>query len=102
MKLNILQRILIFSVLPKEGSLLTMKTLKNLKEKIVFSEEEIKESELRIEDNQYFWNPTKVGDVEFDITEGETKLIVEGLKDLDKQGKITEQYLTLCELFNVE
>ena len=102
MKLNILQRILIFSILPKEGTLLTMKILKDLKDKIVFSEEEIKESELRIEDNQYFWNPTKIVDIEFDITEGESKLVVDGLKELDRQGKITEQYLKLCELFNVE
>ena len=102
MKLNILQRILIFTVLPKEGTLLTMKSLKALKDKTVFSEEEIKEFELRIEDSQYFWNPSKDIPKEFEITEGETELIVEGLKDLDKQGKITEQYLTLCELFDVE
>lgn len=102
MKLNILQRILIFSILPKEGTLLTMKSLKSLKDKLMFSEEEVNEKELRVEENQYLWNPEKDLHKDFDITEGESKLVVEGLKDLDKQGKITEQYLTLCEMFNVE
>jgi len=102
MKLTILQRILIFTILPKEGTLLTMKSLKALKDKTVFSEEEVKECELRIEDNQYFWNPLKDSGKDFEITEGETQLIVSGLKDLDKQGKITEQYLSLCEIFGIE
>jgi hypothetical protein len=102
MELNILQRILIFTILPKEGSLLTMKTLKGLKEKILFSEEEVEEFELRIEDTKYLWNTEKDKEIVVALTEGETKLVVEGLKELDKQGKITEQFLSLCELFNVE
>ena len=102
MKLDILQRILIFNILPNEGTLLTMKTLRALKEKIVFSEEEVKEFELRLEDSRYFWNDSKNIGKDFEITEGETQLIVDGLKDLDKQGKITENYLSLCDLFNIE
>jgi hypothetical protein len=102
MKLNILQRILIFSILPKEGTLLTMKTLKSLRNKITFSEDDVKEYNIRITDNQYQWDPGKGEDVEFDLTEGEVKFISDGLKELDSQGKITEQYLSLCELFNVE
>jgi hypothetical protein len=102
MKLNILQRILIFSILPKEGTLLTMKTLKSLKTKITFSEDDVKEYNIRIDGNQYLWDGDKPNDTEFDLTEGEVKFITDGLKELDVQGKITEQYLSLCELFNVE
>ena len=102
MKLNILNRILIFTVLPKEGNILTMKTLKSLKNKVVFSEDEVKEYEIRIEEDNYKWNPEKDKEVDFDITEGEVKIISDGLKELDTQGKITENYLSLCEMFNVE
>jgi len=102
MKLNILQRILIFSVLPTEGNLLTMKTLKGLKDKLMFSEDDLNEYNIRIEDNKYLWDASKDVPVEFNITEGETKLITAGLKQLDDQGKITEQYLPLFEIFNIE
>lgn len=102
MKLDIIQRILIFSVLPKEGTLLTMKTLKQLKDKVIFSEEEIKKFNLRIEDNKYLWDLDKNEPVDIEITEEESKLVVEGIKDLDKQGKITEDFLELCELFNIK
>jgi hypothetical protein len=102
MKLNILQRILIFSILPNEGTLLTMKTLRGLKNKITFSEQEVNGYNLRIDQGKYTWDSTKDSDIEFEVTDGEKILIVDGLKELDKQGKITEQYLNLCELFNVE
>jgi hypothetical protein len=102
MKLNVLQRILLFSVLPKEGTLLTMKTLKGLKEKVMFSEEDVKLYDIHQEDEQFRWDSSKDEPVEFDITEGEIKLVTAGLKELDSQGKITEQYLSLCELFNFE
>jgi len=102
MKLNILQRILIFSVLPKEGTLLTMKTLKGLKDKITFSEDEVKEYEIRIEENSYRWNPEKDVEVDFDITDGESELVTAGLKELDSQEKLMEQHLSLFELFPIE
>lgn len=102
MKLNILNRILIFSILPKEGNLVTMKTLKSLKNKIAFSEDDVNEYEIRVEDNHYHWNPEKEVEIEFDFTEGEAKLVKDGLKKLDEEKAITEQYYELCELFNVE
>jgi len=102
MQLDILQRILIFSVLPKEGNLLTMKTLRSLKEKVGFSEEDLDKYNIRLEGTNYKWDASKDIPVEFDITEGEVKLIKTGLKELDTQGKLMEQHLSLCELFNVE
>jgi len=102
MKLNILQRILIFTLLPKEGTLLTMKTLRSLKDKITFSEEEVKKYEIRIEEDSYRWNPEKDISIDFELTEGEAELIATGLKELDGQGKLKEQHLSLCELFPIE
>ena len=101
MELNIIQRILIFSVLPQEGNLLTMKSLKGLKDKIVFTEEEVKEYEIRMDEGNYRWNPKKDSYKTFEITEGEEQLITTGLKILDSEGKLTEQHLSLCDKFPI-
>lgn len=79
-----------------------MKTLRGLKDKITFSEDDLNKYEIHIENNSYLWNPEKDSEVEFEITEGEVKLITDGLKKLDITGKITEQYLPLFEMFNIE
>jgi len=79
-----------------------MKALRSLKDKVIFSEDEVKEYEIRQDEGSYKWNPEKDKEVEFDITEGEVTLISDGLKQLDTDGKITEQYLELCEMFIVE
>ena len=101
--LSVLNRILILSVLPKEGDLLTIKMLKNLKDKLNFSENEVKEFELRfVEGGNFIWNSTKAIDIEYELTDGEMKLISDGLKEVAKSKKLTEQHLELCEMFGIE
>jgi hypothetical protein len=98
-KLDILQRIIALSVLPKEGNLIEIKIIKNLKEKIGFNEDEVNRFKLKAEGEKYTWDLREDKGAEFEITEGEAKLITKGLKELDNQNKLTEQHLTLCELF---
>lgn len=105
--LNALERIMIFGALPKEGSFATLKTLRQLKEKIVISEEEGKEFDLQVvkhdgDKESYTWNEKGRASKPFDFTDGECKIIKDGLKDLDKKAALTENHISVCEKFLVE
>jgi hypothetical protein len=101
MKLNMLERIMGMSVISeyKEGNFITFKTIANLKSKLLVTEGEEKEFELRIEDNRYLWNAKGQESIEIELTDGEKKLIKDQLMKFDKDNKLTEQHLSLYEKF---
>jgi len=100
-KLDVLGRIMALTVLPKETNLVLWKIINGLKTKLSFTEEEIKEYELVFEGTSTKWNRVldKGKDIEF--TEAEENLIKEGLNNLDKEKRITEQHIPLCIAFGL-
>lgn len=101
MKLNLLERILGISLVSeyKEGNFMTFKIIDSLKKKLLVTEDEIKEFELRVEDNKYLWNTKGQEFREIALTEGEIKLIKDQLIKLDKDDKLNEQHVSLYEKF---
>ncbi len=101
MKLNCLERIVTLQLLAnyKEGSFLTFNTLKKLRAKIGFTENEVKEFELKEENGQYSWDIKGNEPVEIEISEMEDTLISDTLIQLDKDEKLTPLHLTLYEKF---
>ena len=99
MKLNIKERIILLGILPKESNFITLKIIRKLQENLSFTENEIKELEIKQHENQITWNQEK--DIGHDIEIGEkaTDIIIESLKELDKNKKITNDNFSLFEKF---
>ena len=99
MKLNVLERIMLLDVLPKEGSFVTLKIVRDLRSDLSFSEEEHKKFKFVESQGRVNWNPAAEQFKEVHIGEKATDIIVEALKKLDKEKKLTEGHLTLFEKF---
>ena len=107
MELNVLERIVLIGTLPKEGNFENLRLLRIAKEKISFNEEENKALKFRQEGDQFKWDSKIVDDKQVDIIplkeidfgETVTKLIVDSLKALNDQGKLTENHFSIYEKF---
>jgi len=99
MKLNIFERLVLLPILPAEGNFVTLKIVKNLKENIALSESDFKEFEIKQEGEQINWNEKGNEEREIEIGEKATDIIIESLKKLDKESKLTERHFTLYEKF---
>jgi len=99
MELSVIERILLLQVLPVEGSYLNLKLLRETKEELSFTEEENKLLGFTQKEQQLTWKEGVVMDREYSFGEVVSDLIVSGLKDLDKQEKLTENHMVLWERF---
>ena len=103
MKLNISERINLLSILPTESNYITHKIVTDLKIELSFSEDEIKdysiESHQEGEQAYTIWNQAAAKDKDVSIGEKATDIIVDALKKIDEDNKITEQTATLYEKF---
>ena len=99
MKLNVFERFITLGILPKEGNFVTLKIVQNLKMALAPSQEEIDEFEIKQDGVNTSWNLKGNEDREIEIGEKATDIIIESLKSLDKEKKLTEQHFTLYEKF---
>ena len=99
MKLGVFDRLILLNILPKEGDFTTLKIMRTMKEDLSFTEEEHKALEFKQEEAQVQWK--READVERDINFGEkaTDIIVETLKKLNTDKKLTDQHYSLFEKF---
>ncbi len=105
MLLHMSERLMLLSILPKEGNFLTLKIVRKLREDLSLSEAEHKEYDFKaLDDGRVAWS--KEADAqpkEITIGEKATDIIVEALTALDKSNKLTDAHFTLYEKFlNIE
>ena len=100
-KLNLYERVVCMSLLPKEGSFVTLKIIRDLQMELAPSEEEAKIAGLEdlptggVKAENWFLVVEK--EIVFgDIAKG---LIVDALKKLDEEEKLTNDHFTLYEKF---
>lgn len=101
MKLTVLERLSLLTILPPEGTLATLRIVRKLRETLSFSEAELVAFSVITEGNQIKWDSTKEppAGVEVEVGEKATDLVVETLKKLDQAGKVTDGHLSLFEKF---
>ena len=97
MNLTLLERLMVLSVLPKEGDHATLKVLQNLKMSLAPSEEEIRNWGITSEEGKTFWKENGVADIP--IGEIASDIIVKTLRRLDKEKKLPEQAMSVYEKF---
>lgn len=98
MKLNIAERIHAQQLLPATGSYVTLKLIREAREALSFSSDEITKYDIVERDNQIHWaENTYLKDVKLDpVVE---KMIVEKLTQLDVDEKLSEHQATLYSKF---
>ena len=99
MKLNVLERLTLLQILPKESNFATLMIVKNLTSSLGLSEADYKEFEVKQEESQIIWNQKGNEEREIKIGEKATDIIIESLKKLDEEKKLTEQHFSLYEKF---
>jgi hypothetical protein len=98
-ELSVLERIALLGILPREGNFLTLKILRQLREALSFSEEELSDFELRQEENSFHWNPKAERPKEVPIGAKAREIIAKRLEELDKAEKLTDELFGLYERF---
>ena len=100
MKLHIQERLLILNILPKEGSIVTVRLLKELIGSVGLSGEEIKKWKVQTKDNnQVVWDNTQTTEKDIHIGDSAKALIAEKLEILNKESKLTVEQLSLYDKF---
>lgn len=106
MELSVLERMVLFGVIPKEGDIFTMKQVRKLREEIAFSDDEREvlnfrpvvgddgkpTGGLRWEEDQDPNKPVKFGPKMFVI-------VADALRKLNQEKKLTPQHVDLYEKF---
>lgn len=100
MRLTIKERLILLSILPAEGSFLTLRLVRELREALSFSEEELAAFKLIVEGERASWDeaPAPEG-VDIPVGERMTELIAQQLGELDRACKLTDDHFSLCEKF---
>lgn len=99
-QLNLFERLTVLSLLPREGSFITLKIVGDLQNELAPTEEEIKLSEMKENENgsvQANWSA--VPEKEFTLGETAQKIITDALKKLNKEEKLQMQYLSIYTKF---
>lgn len=105
MKLTLPERFAALKVLPTETNFTTLKIVRDLQDNLALTEKETKDWEVKAyhgSDGQLrtSWNEEgSKAEVAIKIGEKATDIIVECLKALDKQKKLTLEHVTLYEKF---
>lgn len=99
MKLNLLERVTILGILPKEANFLNLKIIKDIQDVVSFTEEDFKEFDIKQTDGMITWNAKGTEEKEISIGEKATDIIVEALKELNKNKKLTANHYSLYVKF---
>lgn len=101
MKLGVSERLVLLNLLPAEGNIITLRVVQQLRMDLAFSEEELAAAEIVQKGDQFTWNATAAGSVTKDVPVGDATrgMVVEALKALDNERKLTALHIPLYEQF---
>lgn len=102
MKLNVLERLMLQTLLPREGNFANLKLIRVAKEALSFNEEELKHLNIRETgegaDRKMLWNDG-LPDKEITLGETATTMVEKALKEKDEKGQLTDELISLYEKF---
>jgi hypothetical protein len=114
--LSVLERVLLLNILPREGSIITLRMIRQLREKLSFDIDELKILQFRNPGEEYFiggvkgivpegqlvWNrgtSFEIKNIQFDKIEVET--IMNSLKIMDEQERMNDELLNIYDKFRI-
>ena len=99
MKFNVLERVMLMSILPKSFNFADYRILTELKTAASFSEKEQKALGMTQEDDQINWKVTDSPDKEIVVGARATEIVVEALKKLNEAEQLNDQLISLYKKF---
>ena len=100
MEINVHNRLLILNAIPKEGDILTVRVVKDLSDKIGLSSDEVTDWEVKTSPSgNITWNVDKIQNKEIEFNLSEKSIISDALRKLNKESKLTVEYLDVYKLF---
>lgn len=103
MKLKVLDRLAVVSVLPVQGNFITLSVAMEIREKVKFGDAERQRLSLNVAPNGGMgWNPAADVTVEFTFTDTEKALIQKAFRDLDAKSQLNADHLGAFKLFVIE
>lgn len=100
MKLTILERLVLGNILPQRGNFTLMIAVKEIKDKVILTSEEIQKFNIIADDHGTRWS--KEGEsYEVDIEFGNTLSVIinEALQEKSKTNELTEEMISLYQKF---
>src|SRR5512147_1441627 len=98
MELTVFERILLNSILPKEGDFTTIRIVRKLREDLSFSEEEHEVLKFEQKETGLTWSPEGNSLKEVAIGSKAKEICAKALEAVSEQKKLTEDFLHLCDL----
>ena len=99
MELSVRERLVLLSVLPQEGNFITLKVVRQLREALSFSEEELKQYQFVQSEGRVTWDDKAEQVKEIEIGEKAMDIISEALKKLNEDKKLKDEHFTIYEKF---
>jgi len=99
MKLGIKERILLLNLLPAQGDFTTMKAIQNLRDGLIFTEDEVGRFGIKQDDQRIIWDVAVDEDVEIVIGPVGNTVVIDALKKLDEEKRLIADHLELWEKF---
>jgi len=99
MKLSVLERLILANVLPKEGDVLSLRIVRQLREELSFSEEEHEKLQFKNTDGMLQWDADALEDKEISIGAKATQLIKDSLKSMNDSKTLTQDHLPVWDKF---
>lgn len=98
MELTVKERLVLLQALPPTGNLTELRIIRELRDGLSFSEEEHKEFGIVFGDTGVRWEDT-AATKEIEIGDVARSIIVRRLKELNRQGQLTEDHLDIIPKF---
>ena len=100
MELNILERLMLGSILPQQGDIVSLKIVQDLRMALAFTEEEVADYEINNEDDRVVWNPeASEYSREVPIGPKAMTLIVGELEKRNEEKTLVADFISLYEKF---
>lgn len=102
MELKVLERVMLFNLLPVEGDFGTLRVVRRLKEELELTTDEQVLIGFSRNGPEFKWERELDPAKEFDLDATALRIISDRLKDLDAKKKLTMQHYSLYERFVTE
>jgi hypothetical protein len=97
MKLTLFERMILRKILPEQSNFIELVIKNDILKKVDITQDEIKEHNIKFENDSITWENDKEND--FDFTQPETELIKKQIKQLDDNSSLKGEHYDIYKKF---
>jgi hypothetical protein len=96
---SVSDRLVLLSVLPKQGNAVTLRILRDFEKELSFTEDEIAEFKLKQSGDTTTWDEATAKAKNIDLGDTMSEIIVASLKQMDASKTLTTEHMPLYDRF---